>query len=62
MKRSYMVDIIAEFLWKSNGEYGFKHLAKTDAEDLLTIIEREGMQPPLNATGTFDYSWEKEMM
>jgi len=46
MKREYMVDLIAEFLWNSNDEYGFKKYAKEDAENLLTMLEKEGMQPP----------------
>lgn len=45
MKRSEMIHIIEDFLWKSNGDYGYKKLAKQDAEDLLKRLEQAGMKP-----------------
>lgn len=43
MKREEMIEIISDFLWKSNGDYGFKRQAKADAEALLDILEDNGM-------------------
>jgi hypothetical protein len=43
MKREYIVDLIAEFLWKSNDDYGFKKYAKEDAENLLIMLEKADM-------------------
>lgn len=66
MKRSYMVELIAEFLWKSNEEYGFKRLAKEDAEKILKIIEDNHMiYCPIEDLGDFGKlrilkGWEEE--
>lgn len=46
MKRSEIVKLITDFLWKSNEEYGLKTLAKKDAEELLAKLEEAGMKPP----------------
>lgn len=45
MKRSEIVNLIAEFLWKSNDEYGLKSIAKEDAQELLKKLEQAGMKP-----------------
>lgn len=66
MKREEMVEIMAEFLWKKNIEYGFKHQAKKDAETLLDIMEDNGMfYCPVEDLGDFGKlrtprGWEQE--
>lgn len=38
--KEYLVDLITEYLFKSNDEYGFRHLAKVDAINIMEIIRR----------------------
>ena len=75
MKRSEMLEIIAEFIY-DRSEYSMR-LAREDAEVLLTLIEKQGMLPPNYCiktentelgytTGVMSYyidgnaNWEKE--
>lgn len=37
------VDLIADFLFKSNDKYGFKRLAREDAENLITYLIQNGV-------------------
>lgn len=53
MKRSEMLQMITDFLWKSNGDYGYKKFASLDAEELLDIIEKAGMLPPFKKEPCF---------
>lgn len=47
MKRSEMIGIIADFLWQSNGIYALHRHANEDASNLLTLLESNGMTPPV---------------
>lgn len=47
MKRSEMVDKIFEYLKSQTGEYNEVEIYVSTAEDILKLIEKEGMQPPL---------------
>jgi hypothetical protein len=40
--KEYVTDLIADFLWKSNAEYGFKKFAKEDAESLIRYLSENG--------------------
>jgi len=36
----HLIDLITEYLFKSNDEYGFRYLAKVDAINIMEIIRR----------------------
>lgn len=40
-KKIYVIELLANFLFQNNEEYGFKKFAKKDAEDILNLIEKE---------------------
>jgi hypothetical protein len=40
-KRSYVLELLTDFLFKNNEEYGFKKFAKKDAENIINLIEQE---------------------
>lgn len=39
--KEYIIDLVAEFLFKNNDEYGLKAIAREDAEKIVDIILKE---------------------
>lgn len=61
MKRSEMIDIMWKFIQNIECDYDV-YMKKTDTEDLLDIIEKAGMKPPMYEpfSGKILFQWEPE--
>jgi hypothetical protein len=63
MKRSYMVERIANLLLKQNPYFPYSGF-HTKAEEILDLLEKEGMKPPIKercpVLFTDKFVWEKE--
>lgn len=57
MKRSQAIKLLSEKIFVGSDEYGYKHLAEKDAQEMLSFIEKElGMLPPLIKNPRYDES------